>query len=98
MFAIIGMVVVLGGVIGGYLMEHGNLSVLFQPAELVIIGGAALGALLISAPLPVVLDVFKGVLKVLTGKDPDKKDYVEILMVLYDLLGMARREGVIAIE
>ena len=98
MFAIIGIVVVLGGVIGGYLMEHGNLSVLFQPAEVVIIGGAALGSLLISAPLKVVIEIFKGCIKVLTGKDPEKKDYVEILMVLYDLLGMARREGVIAIE
>jgi chemotaxis protein MotA len=98
MFAIIGIVVVLGGVIGGYLMEHGNLSVLFQPAEVVIIGGAAFGSLLISAPFKVVLEIFKGCIKVLTAKDPEKKDYVEILMVLYDLLGMARREGVIAIE
>ena len=98
MFAIIGMVVVLGAVISGYLMEHGNLSVLFQPAEVVIIGGAALGSLLISAPLKVVIDIFKNLVGVLTGKDPEKKDYVEILMVLYDLLGMARREGVIAIE
>ena len=50
MFVIVGMLVVLGGVFGGYLMEHGNISVLIQPAELVIIGGAAMGALLISSP------------------------------------------------
>jgi Flagellar motor component len=41
MIVIIGCVIVLVAVIGGYLMEHGNLSVLIQPAELVIIGGAA---------------------------------------------------------
>jgi flagellar motor component MotA len=44
MFAIIGMLVVIGAVAGGYLLEHGQLLVLMQPAELVIIGGAALGS------------------------------------------------------
>lgn len=43
MFVIIGIVVVIGAVAGGYLMEHGNLRVLLQPAELLIIGGAAMG-------------------------------------------------------
>jgi chemotaxis protein MotA len=42
MFIIIGIVVVFGAVVGGFLMEHGNLKVLMQPAELVTIGGAAL--------------------------------------------------------
>ena len=50
MFAIIGIVVVFGCVLAGYLMEHGNLKVLIQPAELVIIGGAALGTLLVANP------------------------------------------------
>jgi len=52
-FSIIGMVVVIGAIVGGYLMEKGNLMVLLQPAELLIIGGAALGTLLIANPLPV---------------------------------------------
>jgi chemotaxis protein MotA len=60
MFSIIGIVVVLGAVIGGYLMEHGNLKVLIQPAELVIIGGAAIGTLLIANPLPVIIKIIKG--------------------------------------
>src|SRR5262250_2388229 len=51
MFSIIGIVVVIGAIVGGYLMEHGNLKVLLQPAELVIIGGAAIGTVLISNPL-----------------------------------------------
>ena len=51
MFTIIGIVVVLGAVVGGYLMEHGNLQVLVQPAELVIIAGAAIGTVLIANPL-----------------------------------------------
>ena len=50
MFAIIGIVVVFGAIVAGYLMEKGNLLVLLQPAELIIIGGAALGTLLIANP------------------------------------------------
>ncbi len=98
MFAIIGMVVVLVGVIGGYIMEHGNLHVLFQQAELVIIGGAAMGSFLVASPLKVVIGVVKGILEVLTYKPYTKKEYTNILLVLYELLGIARREGVIAIE
>ena len=50
MFGIIGILVVFGAVVGGYLMEHGNLKVLVQPAELLIIGGAAAGTVLIANP------------------------------------------------
>ena len=60
MFAIIGIVVVFGAIIGGYLMEHGKLMVLVQPAELVIIFGAAVGTVLIGNPLPVVIKLLKG--------------------------------------
>jgi len=51
MFPIIGILVVFGAVVAGYLMEHGNLKVLIQPAELVIIGGAAIGTVLVANPL-----------------------------------------------
>ena len=57
MFAIIGFVVVLGAVVGGYLMEHGKIGVLMQPSELVIIGGAAIGTLLIANPLPILIEM-----------------------------------------
>lgn len=50
MLVIVGMIVVFSAVVGGYLLEHGNLSVLFQPVELLIIGGAAIGAFMISNP------------------------------------------------
>jgi chemotaxis protein MotA len=43
MFSIIGIVIVIAAIMGGYLMEHGNVKVLLQPAELLIIGGAAMG-------------------------------------------------------
>ena len=51
MFAIIGILVVFGAVVGGYLMEHGNIKVLLQPAELLIIGGAGAGTVLVANPL-----------------------------------------------
>lgn len=52
MFMIIGILVVFGAVAGGYLMEHGNLRVLMQPAELIIIGGAAAGTVLLARKIP----------------------------------------------
>ena len=98
MFAIIGVFVVLGGVIGGYIMEHGNLSVLFQPAELVIIGGAAFGAFLIASPKAVLSATLRGLIHVFTGKEASRDTYMELLMLMYELLVLARKEGVRAIE
>ena len=98
MFAILGIFVVLGAVIGGYLMEHGNLSVLFQPAEVVIIGGASLGAFLIASPKAVLTATLRGVVHVFTGKDASRESFMQLLMLLYELLVLARKEGVRAIE
>jgi chemotaxis protein MotA len=98
MFAIIGLVVVMGAVIGGYLLEGGNLHVLWQPIELLIIGGSGFGALLISSPMKVNVAIGKNLVTVFTGKPKGKADYTEILLVLFDLLSLARREGVIALE
>ena len=67
MFIIIGIIVVLGAVTGGYLLEHGNIKVLLQPAELLIIGGAGLGTLLIANPLHVIKKIIAGALGTLKG-------------------------------
>ena len=61
MFVIIGIVVVFGAMLAGYLMEHGNIKVLIQPAELVIIGGAAIGTVLIANPLHILKTIAGGV-------------------------------------
>jgi chemotaxis protein MotA len=98
MFAIIGLVVVMGAVIGGYLLEGGNLHVLWQPIELLIIGGSGLGALLISSPMKVNVTIGKNLMTIFTGKPKGKAEYTAILLVLFDLLSLARREGVIALE
>jgi chemotaxis protein MotA len=98
MFSIIGIVVVLGAVIGGYLMEHGHLEVLFQPAELVIIGGAAVGTLLIANPLPTIKKLFAGMLGIMKGDPYSKAFYLENLKMINDLFGTARKNGLSKIE
>ena len=60
MFAIIGILIVLGAIAGGYMMEHGNFAVLMQPAELVIIFGAAVGTVVIANPLPTLKKIVSG--------------------------------------
>jgi chemotaxis protein MotA len=98
MFVIIGIVVVFGAVVGGYLMEHGNLKVLVQPAELVVLGGAALGTLLIANPLHVLKAVFGGIMGTLSGSKYDKAKYLETLKMMFELLSRARKEGLMALE
>jgi chemotaxis protein MotA len=98
MFAIIGVLVVFGAVIGGYLLEHGNLHVLFQPAELVIIGGAALGTLFIANPLKTILSLLKGITGVLAGSKFNKAFYLETLKLLNDLFLTARKNGLAKLE
>jgi len=98
MFAIIGILVVFGAVIGGFLMEKGQLAVLVQPAELVIIGGACLGTLLISNPIHLLLKILKGITGVFTASKFSRQRYIESLKMLYDLFSKARRDGLGAIE
>jgi chemotaxis protein MotA len=98
MFAIIGIVVVLGAVVGGYLMEHGNLKVLMQPAELVIIGGAAAGTLLIANPIATVMKIVHGLIGIIKGSGYDKAFYLETLKMLNDLFNQARKNGMVKLE
>src|SRR5579863_1061379 len=98
MFVIIGIVVVIGAILGGYLMEHGNLKVLIQPAELVIIGGAALGTVLIANPLYILKQIVGGLLGVFGSSKYGKPHYMENLKMLYELFSRARKEGLMALE
>jgi len=85
MLVIIGCVVVILCVAGGFLVEGGNLSILFQPAELLIIGGAAFGGFLIATPAAAVKQVLAGVLETLKGDPYGKKDYLDILQLLSEI-------------
>jgi chemotaxis protein MotA len=98
MFSIIGIVVVIGAIVGGYLMEHGNLKVLMQPAELVIIGGAALGTLLIANPLPVIIAILKGLAGIFGGDKYGKDRYLNTLKMLNELFTRGRKGGIDSLE
>ena len=98
MFVIIGLVVVIGAIIGGYLMEHGNMMVLMQPAELVIIGGAGLGTLLIANPPHILKAVMQGLIQTLKGSPFSKAFYLEQLRMLNDIFIYARKNGMAKLE
>jgi chemotaxis protein MotA len=98
MFVIIGAAVVLGSVIGGFLWEEGNLFVLVQPAEFLIIMGAALGSFLISAPPKVTASVVKNIFGVFSSKSQGKGHYLDLLSLLYRLFSKIRKDGLISVE
>src|SRR5450755_5121527 len=98
MFSIIGIVLVIGAIVGGYLMEKGNLLVLVQPAELVIIAGAAAGTVLIANPLYILKQIVAGLIGVFKGSRFTPKLYLDSLKMLFDLFNRSRREGLTAIE
>ena len=98
MFAIIGIVAVFGAVAAGYLMEHGNLKVLLQPAELLIIAGAGVGTLLISNPLHILKGIAAGLPGIFKGSKFTKTWYLDSLKMMYELFGRARRDGLVALE
>jgi chemotaxis protein MotA len=98
MISILGILVVIGAVIGGFLMEKGNLGVLIQPAELVTIGGAAVGTLVAANPMYILKGVFASLLGVVSGSPYTKQRYLETLKMMFDLFSKARKEGFVAIE
>lgn len=98
MLPIIGSLVVVASVLGGFVLSHGRLAALWQPFELLIIGGAAFGGFLISNPMKVVKEVFAGVFSVLKGPRYKKQDYLDILSLMYEVLSSARKNGMMSLE
>jgi chemotaxis protein MotA len=97
MFVIIGAVVVLVCVFGAFSV-HGDLRVLFQPIEFVIILGSAAGAFIIGNTKTNIRQVFKGLKRALKGPTYKKADYVELLSVLYQIFKLAKTKGMLALE
>ena len=98
MFAIIGIVVVFVSVIGGFLMEKGHLEVLVQPAELLIIAGAATGTLLVANPIHILKGIAAGLKAILGGSQFGKERYLETLKMMYQFLNKVRKEGLLSVE
>ena len=97
MFIIIGLLVVIGSVVGGYLMEGGALAVLAQPSEFIIIGGAAIGGLLISTP-PSVLSKLATQVQGVLGPGLTSADFADLLAMQYQLFRTMQQTGVMALE
>jgi chemotaxis protein MotA len=98
MFVIIGIVVVFGAVVGGYLMEKGPLAVLVQPAELIIIGGAAIGTVLIANPPHILKGIIAGITGAFGSSPYNKQRYLDAMKMMYELFGRARKDGMMVLE
>lgn len=98
MSAILGIVLVFCAVVGGFLMEKGHLVVLLQPAELLIIAGAATGTLLVANPMHILKGIAAGLLGILKGSRFSKQRYLNTLKMMYQFLNKVRKEGLLAVE
>lgn len=98
MFVIIGYVVILGCVLGGFLMAGGHLGVLWQPVEVLIIVGAALGSFFASNTMSTIKGAVAGGMGTLKGSRFTKEYYLELLMSFNALSQKARKEGLLSLE
>ncbi|MDN6319455.1 MAG: flagellar motor stator protein MotA [Marinobacter sp.] len=98
MLLIIGAIIVVASVLGGYALHGGHLMVLWQPTELLIIFGAAIGSFIIANPLHTLKEVFSSILRLLTGSPFNKSYYMDLLSLLYEIFDKSRKQGVMSIE
>jgi chemotaxis protein MotA len=98
MLVIIGIVIVFGAILGGFILESGNPYVLMQPAEILIVGGAAFGILLVANPAAVIWKMIRGVFSVFVPSRFTSKFYLRNLRMLYEVFSFAQRAGVVALE
>ncbi|MCE5304459.1 MAG: flagellar motor stator protein MotA [Chloroherpetonaceae bacterium] len=98
MFVIIGIVVVLASLLGGFILAGGNIITLLVIPEYIIIVGVAIGSLLIANPLPVLKKVLSGIIGTIKGARTNQTNYIELLKMMYEIFQYAKREGLIALE
>lgn len=98
MLPIVGSIIVTACVLGGYVLSHGHIGALWQPYELVIIGGAALGAFVSSNSMDTIKATFAACIGVLKGPQYKREDYLNILSLMYELLNKMRRDGLMSLE
>ncbi len=98
MLIIVGIIIVIACVLGGYVLAHGEVMALWQPYEVLIICGAAFGAFVISNPGHVIKSTFGAIPSLLKGSKFNKALYLDFLAMMFDLLNKARKDGLMAIE
>lgn len=98
MLVIVGYLIVMFSVFGGFALAGGHLAALFQPIELLMIGGAAVGAFVVGNTVKAIKATLKALPSVLKGAKYTKDSYMEMMALLYELLGKVRKEGLMSIE
>jgi chemotaxis protein MotA len=98
MLIIVGGIIVFAATLGGFVLEGGHPAVLMQVSEFIVILGIALGVLVIATPMHVIKEIIYKMKDALGGKSPGKKDFFEMLKLLYEIFMIGRRNGLIALE
>lgn len=98
MLALAGIIIVFAAVFGGYLIEKGNPYVLLQPAELLIVGGAACGIILVANPAAAIRRMLRGAFRAFLSTPYTRASYLRSLRMLYEVFSFAQRAGVMALE
>ncbi|HEX5102615.1 MAG TPA: flagellar motor stator protein MotA [Pirellulaceae bacterium] len=98
MLVIVGVIVVMACVLGGFMLSGGNIGALIHPAEILTIAGAAFGAAIVMSPKKVLIDTVKGVIQAMKGSPFNRKSYDELFQAMYELFRLARRDGTLALE
>lgn len=98
MLVIVGAIIVLGAVVGGFILEGGPIKVLIQPVEFLIIGGAAIGSLVISTPKKLLLKIIGKLIGSLKGGGISRQLYLDLLKLMYEIFQVTRKDGLIALE
>jgi len=95
---ILGLVITIASIVVGYLASGGLLGALWQPFEILIILGGAIGAFIVAFPARVVFGTLKGIFGLFKGQKYKKETYMELLGLLFNLFSKARKEGLMALE
>lgn len=98
MFIIIGIIIVLASIGIGFFMVNGPFGALIQPSELVVIGGACIGSLVIANPLKMLMLILKQLPAALKGSPYSKPAYAELLRMQYEVYVNAKKNGLLSLE
>jgi chemotaxis protein MotA len=98
MVVIVGFIVVIGCVLGGFTWAGGHIHSLIHPSEILTIGGASIGAMIVMSPTKVLKELVQAVIQCMKGSPYNKKAHAEMFQAMYDLFRFGRRNGLLALE
>ncbi|URQ59447.1 flagellar motor stator protein MotA [Pantoea alhagi] len=98
MLVILGYILVVGSVLGGYMMVGGHLGALYQPSELVIIGGSGIGAFIVGNNGKSIKATLKALPMLFRGSKYNKAVYMDLMALLYRLMAKSRQQGMMSLE